>query len=80
MRTARVRAAACSSLALAATLYAPAAPAQAFRDACLRRRASGKLGTIHDMARIAVFLASRARDLITAQSIVTGGDQSIFAT
>lgn len=51
---------------------------QAFQDACLRRTASGKLGTIHDMAGIAVFLASPASDLVTGQSIVIDGGQSIF--
>lgn len=51
---------------------------QAFQDACLRRSASGKLGTIDDMAGIAVFLASPASDLVTGQAIVIDGGQSIF--
>ncbi|ANY21137.1 2-dehydro-3-deoxy-D-gluconate 5-dehydrogenase [Tsuneonella dongtanensis] len=51
---------------------------KAFRDACLRRTPSGKLGTIDDMGGIAVFLASRASDLVTGQSIVIDGGQSIY--
>lgn len=51
---------------------------QAFQDACLRRTPSGKLGTIDDMAGIAVFLASKASNLVTGQSIVIDGGQSIF--
>jgi NAD(P)-dependent dehydrogenase (short-subunit alcohol dehydrogenase family) len=51
---------------------------QAFRDACLRRTPSGKLGTIDDMAGIAVFLASAESQLLTGQSIVLDGGQSIF--
>lgn len=51
---------------------------QAFQDACLRRTPSGKLGTIADMAGIAVFLASPASNLVTGQSIVIDGGQSIF--
>jgi hypothetical protein len=50
----------------------------AFQDACKRRTASGKLGTLDDMEGIAVFLASPASDLITGQSIVIDGGQSIF--
>ncbi|MGX7953549.1 SDR family NAD(P)-dependent oxidoreductase [Tsuneonella sp. HG249] len=51
---------------------------KAFQDACKRRTASGKLGTLEDMEGIAVFLASRASNLITGQSIVIDGGQSIF--
>lgn len=51
---------------------------QAFQDACLRRTPSGKLGTIEDMEGIAVFLASRASALVTGQSLVIDGGQSIF--
>ena len=51
---------------------------QAFQDACLRRTPSGKLGTVDDMQGVAVFLASGASDLITGQSIVIDGGQSIF--
>lgn len=49
-----------------------------FQDACKRRTASGKLGTLEDMEGIAVFLASRASNLITGQSIVIDGGQSIY--
>ena len=51
---------------------------QAFRDACLRRTASGKLGTIEDMEGIAVFLASQQSNLVTGHSLVVDGGQSIF--
>lgn len=51
---------------------------QAFRDGCLRRTVSGKLGTIDDMAGIAVFLASTESQLLTGQSIVLDCGQSIF--
>lgn len=51
---------------------------KAFQDACKRRTASGKLGTLEDMEGIAVFLASPASNLITGQSIVIDGGQSIY--
>ena len=51
---------------------------QAFRDACLRRTASGKLGTIEDMEGVAVFLASQQSNLVTGHSLVVDGGQSIF--
>lgn len=51
---------------------------QAFRDACLRRTPSGKLGTIDDMKGIAVFLASAESQLLTGQSLVLDGGQSIY--
>lgn len=51
---------------------------RAFQDACLRRSPSGKLGSLSDMEGIAVFLASPASDLITGQSLVIDGGQSIF--
>jgi NAD(P)-dependent dehydrogenase (short-subunit alcohol dehydrogenase family) len=51
---------------------------KAFQDACLRRTASGKLGTIEDMEGIAVFLASPASNFITGQSIVIDGGQSVY--
>lgn len=51
---------------------------KAFQDACKRRTASGKLGTLEDMEGLAVFLASPASNLITGQSIVIDGGQSIF--
>lgn len=51
---------------------------QAFRDACLRRTASGQLGTLEDMEGVAVFLASRQSDLVTGHSLVIDGGQSIF--
>ena len=51
---------------------------KAFQDACLRRTPSGKLGSLEDMEGIAVFLASPASNLITGQSIVIDGGQSIF--
>ncbi|MEM7665860.1 MAG: SDR family oxidoreductase [Pseudomonadota bacterium] len=51
---------------------------QAFRDACLRRTASGKLGTLEDMEGVAVFLASQRSNLVTGHSLVIDGGQSIF--
>lgn len=51
---------------------------QAFQDACLRRTPSGKLGTLEDMEGIAVFLASQQSNLITGQTIVIDGGQSVF--
>lgn len=51
---------------------------QAFQDACLRRTASGKLGTLEDLEGVAVFLASRQSDLVTGHSLVIDGGQSIF--
>lgn len=51
---------------------------QAFRDACRRRTPSGQLGTIDDMMGIAVFLAAAESRLLTGQSIVLDGGQSIF--
>lgn len=51
---------------------------KAFQNACLRRTPSGKLGTLEDMEGVAVFLASPASDLITGQSLVIDGGQSIF--
>lgn len=51
---------------------------QAFQDACLRRTASGKLGTLEDMEGVAVFLASKQSNLVTGHSLVIDGGQSIF--
>lgn len=51
---------------------------QAFQDACLRRTPSGKLGTLEDMEGIAVFLASGQSDLVTGQTIVIDGGQSVY--
>lgn len=51
---------------------------QAFRDACVRRAASGKLGTLEDMEGIAVFLASAQSRLMTGQSLVLDGGHTIF--
>lgn len=51
---------------------------QAFRDACLRRTASGKIGSLEDMEGLAVFLASQQSNYITGQTIVIDGGQSIF--
>lgn len=51
---------------------------QAFQDACLRRTPSGKLGTLEDMEGIAVFLASKRSDLVSGQTIVIDGGQSVF--
>lgn len=51
---------------------------QAFQDACLRRTASGKLGTLEDLEGVAVFLASHQSDLVTGHSLVIDGGQSIF--
>lgn len=51
---------------------------QAFRDACHRRTPSGKIGDIDDLAGIAVFLAAPESQLLTGQSIVLDGGQSIY--
>ncbi len=51
---------------------------QAFRDACYRRAASGKVGTLEDMEGIAVYLASPQSRFLTGQSIVIDGGHSIF--
>lgn len=51
---------------------------QAFRDACYRRAASGKIGTLEDMEGIAVFLAAPESSMITGQSIIMDGGHSIF--
>lgn len=49
-----------------------------FQKACKRRTPSGQLGIIEDMEGIAVFLASQQSNLITGQSIVVDGGQSIY--
>lgn len=51
---------------------------QAFRDACVRRAASGRLGTLEDMEGIAVYLASPQSRFLTGQSIVLDGGHTIF--
>lgn len=51
---------------------------KAFQDACRRRTASGKIGSLEDMEGIAVFLASQQSNYITGQTIVIDGGQSIF--
>ena len=50
---------------------------QAFRDACRRRSASGKIGTLEDMEGIAVFLASDESHLMTGQTLVLDGGHTI---
>ena len=50
---------------------------QAFRDAVMRRAASGQIGTLEDMEGIAVYLASRQSRLMTGQSIVLDGGHTI---
>ena len=49
-----------------------------FQKSCKRRTPSGQLGTLEDMEGVAVFLASPQSNLITAQSIVIDGGQSVF--
>lgn len=51
---------------------------QHFQDSCLRRTPSGKLGTIEDMEGLAIYLASPASSLMTGQSLVIDGAQSIY--
>ncbi len=50
---------------------------QAFRDAVMRRAASGLIGTLEDMEGIAVYLASRQSRLMNGQSIVLDGGHTI---
>ena len=50
---------------------------QAFRDACKRRSAIGRIGVLEDMEGIAVFLASGQSDFMTGQSIVMDGGHTI---
>lgn len=50
---------------------------QAFQDACRRRSASGKIGTLEDMEGIAVFLASDESHLMTGQTLVLDGGHTI---
>ncbi len=51
---------------------------QAFRDAPLRRTASGTIGTAADLEGVAVFLASAESRLMTGQSLVLDGGHSIY--
>ncbi len=51
---------------------------QDFRDACKRRSALGRIGTLEDMEGIAVYLASRHSNYVTGQSIVIDGGHTIF--
>lgn len=48
-----------------------------FQDACKRRSAIGRIGTLADMEGIAVYLASDASDFMTGQSIVLDGGHLI---
>lgn len=48
-----------------------------FQDACRRRSAIGRIGTLADMEGIAVYLASDASDFMTGQSIVLDGGHLI---
>lgn len=50
---------------------------QAFKDAVIRRSATGKAGNLEQMEGIAVFLASKYSDYITGQSIVCDGGHTI---
>jgi NAD(P)-dependent dehydrogenase (short-subunit alcohol dehydrogenase family) len=50
---------------------------KAFQDACRRRSAIGRIGTLADMEGIAVYLASDASDFMTGQSIVLDGGHLI---
>ncbi len=49
----------------------------AFKDACKRRSAIGRIGTLADMEGIAAFLASENSDFMTGQSIVMDGGHTI---
>lgn len=49
----------------------------AFQEACRRRAASGKIGTLKDMEGIAVFLASDESRLMTGQTLVLDGGHTI---
>jgi NAD(P)-dependent dehydrogenase (short-subunit alcohol dehydrogenase family) len=51
---------------------------QAFRDAVLRRAASGRIGQLEDMEGIAVYLASRESRFMTGQSLILDGGHTIF--
>lgn len=55
------------------TAHAP----KIFTDAMHRRAASGKIGTLEQMEGIAIFLASKASDYMTGQSIVMDGGHTI---
>ena len=50
----------------------------AFQEACQRRSASGKIGTLEDMEGIAVFLAAPESRFMTGQAIILDGGHSIF--
>jgi NAD(P)-dependent dehydrogenase (short-subunit alcohol dehydrogenase family) len=49
----------------------------AFQDACRRRAASGKIGTLADMEGVAVFLAANESRLMTGQTLVLDGGHLI---
>lgn len=49
----------------------------AFQEACRRRAASGKIGTLDDMEGIAVFLAAEESRLMTGQTLVMDGGHLI---
>ena len=51
---------------------------KAFRDACLRRAASGTIGKLEDMEGIAVYLASQQSNFMTGQALVLDGGHTIF--
>lgn len=46
-------------------------PSQAFRDACVRRSALGKIVTMADMEGLAVYLASRESSFMTGQALIS---------
>lgn len=48
-----------------------------FQDACRRRSAIGRIGTLADMEGIAAYLASDASDFMTGQSLVLDGGHLI---
>lgn len=49
----------------------------AFRDACKRRSAIGRIGLLEDMEGIAVYLASKESDFMTGQCVVLDGGHTI---
>ncbi|MEM7359961.1 MAG: SDR family NAD(P)-dependent oxidoreductase [Pseudomonadota bacterium] len=49
----------------------------AFKQACERRSAIGRIGKLEDMEGIAAFLASQQSDFMTGQSIVMDGGHTI---
>jgi NAD(P)-dependent dehydrogenase (short-subunit alcohol dehydrogenase family) len=50
---------------------------QEFQDAAQRRSAIGRIGELHDMEGVAVFLASKESDFMTGQSLLLDGGHTI---